>query len=62
MSVRHTKPALSMHLPAQRPDEDSGTDESEYDEDENDDVQSRRGNVSDCDDLESSEAECSDSD
>ena len=60
--VRHTQPALPMHLPASRPAEVSGKDESEYDEDENDDVQSRRGNVSDFDDLESSEAECSDSD
>ena len=48
-----------MHLPASRPAEDSGEDENEYDEDEN---ESRRGNVSDFDDLESSEAECSDSD
>ncbi|KAJ8333974.1 hypothetical protein SKAU_G00412930 [Synaphobranchus kaupii] len=62
--VRHTRPALPTHLPAPGPAEESEEDdENEEDEEEgDDDVQRRRGDSSESDDLESSEAECSDSD
>ena len=55
--VRHTRPALPMHLPAPGPAEVSEEDETEEDEEEGDGVQ--RGNSSESDD---SETEFSDSD
>ena len=48
--VRHTRPALPMHLPAPRPAEETDGDGSEEEEDE-------EGHLSESDDSEFSEAE-----
>ncbi|KAK1893417.1 Serine/threonine-protein kinase ATG1 [Dissostichus eleginoides] len=59
--VRHTRPALPMHLPAPRPTEEGQEDESD-DDDENRVAAVQRGDSSESEDSECSEAGCSDSD
>ncbi|KAK1877064.1 U3 small nucleolar RNA-associated protein 10 [Dissostichus eleginoides] len=62
--VRHTRPALPMHLPAPRPTEEGQEDEEDEsdDDDENRVAAVQRGDSSESEDSECSEAGCSDSD
>eukprot|EP00745_Piridium_sociabile_P040935 TRINITY_DN7979_c0_g1_i3.p1 TRINITY_DN7979_c0_g1~~TRINITY_DN7979_c0_g1_i3.p1 ORF type:complete len:449 (-),score=103.89 TRINITY_DN7979_c0_g1_i3:362-1708(-) len=60
--VRHTRPALPMHLPAPAPAADSEDDEREEEEEGDDGAGRRRADSSESEDSESSEAESSDSD
>ncbi|KAI4791968.1 hypothetical protein KUCAC02_033695 [Chaenocephalus aceratus] len=62
--VRHTRPALPMHLPAPIPTEEGQEDEEDEsdDDDENRVAAVQRGDSSESEDSECSEAGCSDSD
>ena len=60
--VRHTRPALPIHLPAPGTVEEDEEVESEVFEEEDDDAQRRRVVSSESDDSETSDTECSDSD